>query len=253
MKKFDLSNYGITVRNISRNPSVAHLYEEAIRFENGTSLSSTGALVAYSGPKTGRSPKDKRVVKNPSSENDIWWGPVNFPMEELPFGINLERAKDYLNTRERLYVVDGYAGWDPSYRLKIRIICSRPYHALFMHNMLIRPTNEELANYGDPDYVIYNAGAFPANRLTAGMSSTTSIDVLFESREMVILGTEYAGEMKKGVFTILNYLMPKHGLLSMHCSATADPVTDRSSILFGLSGTGKTTLSADPKRRLIGD
>jgi phosphoenolpyruvate carboxykinase (ATP) len=125
MKKFDLSNYGITVRNISRNASVAYLYEEAIRFENGTSLSSTGALVAYSGAKTGRSPKDKRVVKNASSENDLWWGPVNFPMEELSFRINLERAKDYLNTRERLYVVDGYAGWDPVYRLKIRIICSR--------------------------------------------------------------------------------------------------------------------------------
>jgi phosphoenolpyruvate carboxykinase (ATP) len=122
-----------------------------------------------------------------------------------------------------------------------------------MRNMLIRPTNEELANYGEPDYVIYNAGAFPANRLTAGMSSTTSIDVSFESREMVILGTEYAGEMKKGVFTILNYLMPKRGLLSMHCSATADPGTGRSSVLFGLSGTGKTTLSADPKRLLIGD
>ena len=122
-----------------------------------------------------------------------------------------------------------------------------------MHTMLIRPTKEELQSYGEPDYVIYNAGAFPANRLTVGMSSSTSIDVSFESREMVILGTEYAGEMKKGVFTILNYLMPKHGLLSMHCSATADPVTDRSSILFGLSGTGKTTLSADPKRRLIGD
>ena len=253
MKKFDLSIYGITVGNISRNPSVANLYEEAIRFENGASLSSTGALVAYSGSKTGRSPKDKRVVNNPNSTNDIWWGPVNFPMEELSFRINLERAKDYLNTRERLYVVDGYAGWDPAYRLKIRIICSRPYHALFMHNMLIRPSNEELGNYGEPDYVIYNAGTFPANRLTAGMSSTTSIDVSFESREMVILGTEYAGEMKKGVFTILNYLMPKRGLLSMHCSATADPATDRSSVLFGLSGTGKTTLSADPKRLLIGD
>jgi phosphoenolpyruvate carboxykinase (ATP) len=193
------------------------------------------------------------VVKNPSSEHDVWWGPVNVPLEELSFRINLERAKDYLNTRERLYVVDGFAGWDPAYRIKIRIICSRPYHALFMHTMLIRPTKEELESYGEPDYVIYNAGAFPANRLTVGMSSSTSIDVSFENREMVILGTEYAGEMKKGVFTILNYLMPKHGLLSMHCSATADPATDRSSILFGLSGTGKTTLSADPKRRLIGD
>jgi phosphoenolpyruvate carboxykinase (ATP) len=253
MSTFDLTKYGITVRSILRNASPAKLYEEAIRHEPGTSISSAGALIAYSGAKTGRSPKDKRVVKSPNCAQDVWWGPVNFPMEELYFNINRERAKDYLNTRERIYVVDGYAGWDPEYRLKIRIICSRPYHALFMHTMLIRPTKEEMESYGEPDYVIYNAGAFPANRLTVGMSSTTSIDVSFESREMVILGTEYAGEMKKGVFTILNYLMPKRGLLSMHCSATADPSTDRSSILFGLSGTGKTTLSADPKRRLIGD
>jgi phosphoenolpyruvate carboxykinase (ATP) len=253
MRAFDLSQYDISVRNIFRNASPAKLYEEAIRHEPGTSISSTGALIAYSGAKTGRSPKDKRVVQSSSSANEVWWGPVNFPMEELYFRINRERAKDYLNTRERLYVVDGYAGWDPTYRLKIRIICSRPYHALFMHNMLIRPTREELESYGEPDYVIYNAGAFPANRLTVGMSSSASIDLSFESREMVILGTEYAGEMKKGVFTILNYLMPKRGLLSMHCSATSDPETDRSSILFGLSGTGKTTLSADPKRRLIGD
>jgi phosphoenolpyruvate carboxykinase (ATP) len=253
MNTFDLTTHGITVRNIFRNSSPAKLYEEAIRHESGTSISSTGALIAYSGAKTGRSPKDKRVVNSPGCANEVWWGPVNFPMEELSFNINRERAKDYLNTRERIYVIDGYAGWDPKYRLKIRIICSRPYHALFMHTMLIRPTREELESYGEPDYVIYNAGAFPANRLTTGMSSTTSIDVSFESHEMVILGTEYAGEMKKGVFTILNYLMPKRGLLSMHCSATADPATDRSSILFGLSGTGKTTLSADPKRRLIGD
>jgi phosphoenolpyruvate carboxykinase (ATP) len=253
MNTFDLTKYGITVRNIFRNSSPAKLYEEAIRHEPGASISSTGALIAYSGAKTGRSPKDKRVVKSPDCAKEVWWGPVNFPMEELYFNINRERAKDYLNTRERVYVVDGYAGWDPEYRLKVRIICSRPYHALFMHTMLIRPTREELESYGEPDYVIYNAGAFPANRLTVGMTSTASIDVSFESREMVILGTEYAGEMKKGVFTIMNYLMPKRGLLSMHCSATADPSTDRSSILFGLSGTGKTTLSADPKRRLIGD
>ena len=174
-------------------------------------------------------------------------------MEQLHFEINRERARDYLNTRERLYVMDGFAGWDPTYRLKIRVICSRPYHALFMRTMLIRPSTDELANFGEPDYVIYNAGAFPANRLTAGMTSPTSIDLSLENREMVILGTEYAGEMKKGVFTIMNYLMPRRGLLSMHCSATADSKTTRSSLLFGLSGTGKTTLSADPKRFLIGD
>src|ERR1700736_6404659 len=174
-------------------------------------------------------------------------------MEELYFRINRERAKDYLNTRERLYVVDGFAGWDPAYRIKIRIVCSRPYHALFMHTMLIRPTKEELESFGKPDFVICNAGAFPSNRFTAGVESKTSICLSLEGRELIILGTEYAGEMKKGVFTVANYFAPKRGLLSMHCSATADRLTDRTSILFGLSGTGKTTLSADPKRHLIGD
>src|SRR4029450_6293438 len=119
--------------------------------------------------------------------------------------INRERARDYFNTRDRLYCFDGFAGWDPKYRIKVRVICSRPYHALFMHTMLIRPTPRELESYGGPDAVIYNAGAFPANQWTAGMSSKTSIDLSLESREMVILGTEYAGEMKKGVFTLVNY------------------------------------------------
>lgn len=253
MHHFDLSAYGIKVKNVTRNVGPAVYYEEAIRFEKGSSIADSGALIAYSGSKTGRSPQDKRVVKHPDSENDVWWGPVNFPMEEEAFRINRERAVDYLNTKEHLYVVDGFAGWDPKYRVKVRVICSRPYHALFMHTMMIRPTKEELASFGEPDYVIFNAGQFPANRRTHGMTSKTSIDLSFEEKQMVILGTEYAGEMKKGVFTIMHYLMPKQGLLSMHCSATADPETDRSSVLFGLSGTGKTTLSADPKRRLIGD
>jgi phosphoenolpyruvate carboxykinase (ATP) len=122
-----------------------------------------------------------------------------------------------------------------------------------MHNMLIRPTAEELADFGEPHAVIYNAGEFPANRRTTGMTSKTSVDLCLESREMVILGTEYAGEMKKGVFTMMNYFGPKRGMLSMHCSATADRKSGRSSVMFGLSGTGKTTLSADPNRLLIGD
>jgi phosphoenolpyruvate carboxykinase (ATP) len=253
MQKLDLSKHGITVTEVYRNVEAAPLYEEALRTEVGSSISSAGALVALSGKKTGRSPKDKRIVRHPASESDVWWDQVNFAMDEHSFHINRERAKDYLNTRTRLYVVDGFAGWDPHHRIKIRVICSRPYHALFMRVMLIRPTREELAVFGEPDYVIYNAGRFPANQLTNGMTSKTSIDLSFEEKEMVILGTEYAGEMKKGVFTIMNYLMPKKGLLSMHCSATADPATGTSSVLFGLSGTGKTTLSADPKRRLIGD
>ncbi|MEM7622059.1 MAG: phosphoenolpyruvate carboxykinase (ATP), partial [Planctomycetota bacterium] len=157
------------------------------------------------------------------------------------------------NTCKRLYVVDAFAGWDPEHRLKVRVVCERPYHALFMHTMLIRPTRDELEAFGEPDAVIFNAGRFPANKHTEGMTSKTSIDVNLADREMVILGTEYAGEMKKGVFTMMNYYMPKKDVLSMHCSATVDENTGESSVLFGLSGTGKTTLSADPKRALIGD
>lgn len=253
MSRIDLSRHGLTVEEVHRNLSPSVLYEEAIRHEPGTTISDTGALIAYSGNKTGRSPKDKRVVRHPESERNVWWGPVNFPLDEITFAINRERAIDYLNTRPRLYCVDGYAGWAPSTQIKVRVICARPYHALFMSNMLIRPTAEQLASYGEPDLVILNAGRFPANRFTTGMTSKTSVDLSLEKKEVVILGTEYAGEMKKAVFTYMNYAMPKDGVLSMHCSATADRATGESAVLFGLSGTGKTTLSADPKRDLIGD
>ena len=253
MSDFSLSGLGIHVSQINRNTAPSALYEEAIRSDKGTTISNLGALIAYSGNKTGRSPSDKRVVKHPESEGNVWWGPVNIPIDDHVFHINRERAIDYLNTRDRLYCFDGFAGWDPNYRIKVRVVCARPYHALFMHNMLIRPTADELANFGEPDCVILNAGAFPANRHTTGMTSKTSVDLSLEQGEVVILGTEYAGEMKKAVFTLMNYLMPRQDVLSMHCSATEDKRTGESSVLFGLSGTGKTTLSADPTRLLIGD
>jgi phosphoenolpyruvate carboxykinase (ATP) len=253
MSSFNLQEHELSVEQVHRNLAPSALYEHAILYETDAHIAENGALVAYSGVKTGRSPKDKRVVKQSPSENDVWWGSVNIPLEPQTFAINRERARDYLNGRERLYCFDGFAGWDPKYRMKVRVICSRPYHALFMHTMLIRPTKEELENFGAPEFVIYNAGAFPANRLTAGMGSKTSVDLSLEDGELIILGTEYAGEMKKGVFTVANYFAPKRGVLSMHCSATADKSTGRSSLLFGLSGTGKTTLSAHPKRLLIGD
>lgn len=249
---FSLSAYGITVKRIIRNASPGQLYELGLQYEEGTAISSTGALMAYSGEKTGRSPKDKRIVDDPACHDHVWWGDVNMPVDERTFMINRERALDYLNTRKRIFVVDGYAGWDPKYRIKVRIVCSRAYHALFMWNMLIRPTPEELETFGEPDYVVFNAGAFSANRYTTSMTSKTSVALNFARKEFVILGTEYAGEMKKGVFTIMNYLMPLQGQLSMHCSAN-EGQDGKTSIFFGLSGTGKTTLSADPKRDLIGD
>ena len=173
MKTIDLSGHGITTRDVRRNLPPAQLYAEAIRDEPDCAIADSGALIAYSGSKTGRSPKDKRIVKNPASENDVWWGNINVAIDDATFQINLERAKDYLNTRDKLYCVDAFAGWDPGSRLKIRVICSRPYHALFMHTMLIRPTTEELADFGEPDAVIFNAGRFPANQRTAGMTSKT--------------------------------------------------------------------------------
>ena len=247
----DLKDHNILVRNVYRNMPTARLYENAIARES-SAITSTGALATNSGSKTGRSPRDKRIVELATSKDDVNWGDVNIKLDEHTFLINRQRAIDFLNSREYIYVIDGFAGWDPRYRINVRVICARAYHALFMQNMLIRPTRDELAEFGRPGLVIYNAGQFPANTFTTGMGSSTSIDVCFERGEMVILGTEYAGEMKKGVFTVMNYLMPKRGVLSMHCSANEGYDRDVS-LFFGLSGTGKTTLSADPRRRLIGD
>ncbi|MEZ5965807.1 MAG: phosphoenolpyruvate carboxykinase (ATP) [Planctomycetota bacterium] len=251
MSTVDLSKYGIHVKNVLRNASPPILYEQAVRRGEGQ-ITSSGALATRSGAKTGRSPKDKRIVDTEPSNKDVWWGDVNIRLTERTFLVNRQRAIDFLNTRDQLYVVDGFAGWDEKYRVKVRVVCLNAYHALFMWNMLIRPTEQQLASFGDPDYVIFNSGVFPANPLTNEMSSPTSVDLSFERREFVILGTQYAGEMKKGVFTIMNYLMPKQGVLSMHCSANEGPGGDVS-LFFGLSGTGKTTLSADPRRQLIGD
>ena len=252
----DLSAHDITVPVVVRNAPPGRLYEDAVTRERAGIVSS-GAIAIRSGAKTGRSPADKHVVRRPESEGEVWWGPVNHPIEEHTFLLNRQRAVDYLNTRDQIYVCDGYAGWDPASRIKVRVLCARAYHALYMHNMLIRPTLDELERFGEPDYVIYNAGQFPANPLTAQMTSRTSIDLSIERHEQVILGTEYAGEMKKGVFTYMHWLLPGRGILSMHCSAnegrSAGGGAGDVSLFFGLSGTGKTTLSADPARRLIGD
>ncbi|GAA6024746.1 hypothetical protein JCM8202_002909, partial [Rhodotorula sphaerocarpa] len=249
---FSEAGFDMDKIHLKRNAPVAQLYEDAIKYE-GAVIADSGALINFSGKKTGRSPKDKRIVYEETSKDDVWWGAINIQMDEHTFEINRERAIDYLNTRDNVYVFDGFAGWDPKYRIKVRVIASRAYHALFMHNMLIRPTKKELEEFGTPDFTIYNAGQFPANRFTAGMTSQTSVEVNFKRREMVILGTEYAGEMKKGIFSVMHYLQPvKFGNLSLHSSANEGPNGDVS-LFFGLSGTGKTTLSADPHRSLIGD
>ena len=292
----DMGDVGLKPVHVYHNLTTAELYEHALKYEKSSHITSTGALATLSGAKTGRSPRDKRVVKDPASQDDIWWGEgsPNFEMDEQTFRLNRERAVDYLNMLDRIYVLDAFAGWDAGSRLKIRVVCGRPYHALFMFNMLVRPTEAELAEFGTPDFTIYNAGAFPANRYTSFMTSPTSIDVSLEHKEMVILGTQvcdklcdwltdwlvdslielwvrarcdshtrrsrrwirirlqYAGEMKKGVFSLMNYWLPKRGILSLHSGANVGAAGDVT-MFFGLSGTGKTTLSADACRPLIGD
>ncbi|MEM1348643.1 MAG: phosphoenolpyruvate carboxykinase (ATP) [Myxococcota bacterium] len=247
-----LEVYGINVGTVLRNPSPGVLYEEALAYDEGSAISSAGALISMSGEKTGRTPKDKRVVREPDTEQDVWWGDINIELSPESFGENRKIAINFLNTCERLYVIDGFAGWDPEYQLKVRIVCARPYHALFMHNMLIRPSAEQLADYGEPDYVVFNAGQQDADPNVEGVTGTGSVALSFAQREFIILGTQYAGEMKKGVFTIMHYLMPKRGVVSMHCSCNEGDDGDVA-LFFGLSGTGKTTLSADVSRHLIGD
>ncbi|CAD8062632.1 unnamed protein product [Paramecium primaurelia] len=256
-----LTRWGLHNATVVRNASTPELYEIAAmdplspdpETRQG-SISSTGAMVAYSGRRTGRSPKDKRIVIDEHTEQEIWWGDVNIPIPKKSHNLLEQIALQFLNTRPRLFVVDGYAGWDPHSRLRIRVFCTRAYHALFMQNMLIKPTNEELKRdfSDDVDFHIFNAGPMSAPKLVEGVGSETCVSVNLTDKKMVILGTQYAGEMKKGVFGVTHYMLPKQGILTLHSSAN-EGVNGDVTLLFGLSGTGKTTLSADPKRKLIGD
>lgn len=247
-----LSNLGIHNANVHENLSSDTLIQLALDTDPTTAISDTGALIVYSGAKTGRSPKDKRIHFESSTNEHINWGDVNQPIDSIAFDQSKDKAIEYFNQSKEIYVVDGYAVWEKTNRIKISVICTRAYHALFMYNMLIRPSQQELANFGMPDYILYNAGATQADQSIKGISSGTSIQLSFEKKEIIILGTEYAGEMKKAIFSLLNYLMPLKKVLSMHCSAN-EAENGTVSLFFGLSGTGKTTLSADPHRKLIGD
>lgn len=254
---------GLTNPNIVRNPTVSEIYEYAMLPElrkshdprvKDTCISSTGALVNYSGLRMGRTPKDKRVVYDELTQDKIWWGDVNKPITPAGYDANRARAMDYLNTRPYVFIIDGLASWDPDNRFSVRVICNRPYHALFMKQMLIRPKPDEIDHEFEDgaDFTIINGGEFPADQGNNSVTGETSVAVNLRKGEMAILGTQYAGEMKKGLFGVMHYYMPKRGIFSMHASANEGPDGDIS-VLFGLSGTGKTTLSADPHRALLGD
>ena len=231
-----------------RNLSVAELVEHALAHEEAQ-LAASGALVSRTGKYTGRTPKDKYVVREPSSESDIWWD-NNRPMEPETFARLRDKALQFLADK-RKYVVDTYGGADPNHRIKVRFIVQKAWHALFVKQLLIRPAPQELVTF-EPEWTIIDACELTADPESDGTRSEAVIALNFAAREVLIMGTQYAGEMKKSVFTILNYLLPLNGVLSMHCSANIGPDGD-TALFFGLSGTGKTTLSADPERRLIGD
>jgi phosphoenolpyruvate carboxykinase (ATP) len=249
--RVDLAEHGLRPSGrVYRNPTTSLLYTHSLRQGEGR-LAEGGPLAVDTGRHTGRSPKDKFVVREPGSEDRIWWGEVNHPLSEDRFEGLRARVVAHLEQEDDLFVVDAFAGADPAHRIAVRVITSRPYHALFARTMFIDPEEHDLAAFS-PQALVLHAPAVEADPEEDGVRSGTFV-VLHPSRsEIVIGGTYYAGEIKKSIFTVMNDRLPLEGVFPMHCSANVGE-NGRVAIFFGLSGTGKTTLSADPERLLIGD
>lgn len=250
---YNLSNHGIgNLRLAYWNLATEALYEEAVfRGEGTTSVG--GPFIAHTGKHTARSANDKFVVRHSDSENHIWWGTYNRPFAPEKFDVLFDRLIGYLQGRD-VFVQDAYAGADEQYRLPVRFVTEHAWHSMFIRNMFILPQSLEEYKRFVPDFTIIAAPGFKANPSVDNTNSETFIILNFERRLAIVGNTEYAGELKKSVFTLLNYLLPLEGVLSMHCSANVNPQDSNDvALFFGLSGTGKTTLSADPTRRLIGD
>ncbi|MGD9712244.1 MAG: phosphoenolpyruvate carboxykinase (ATP), partial [Thermomicrobiales bacterium] len=231
------------------NLPTPRLYEEAILRREGK-IAHLGPLVVRTGHHTGRSPLDRFLVKEPSSEDRVWWGEVNRPISQEHYGLLRHQLHAYLQGRD-LFVQDCLVGADPNYRMRIRVITQAAWHSLFAHNMFIQPDTVPDASF-EPEFTVIQAPGFHATPEIDGTRSEVFIVLNFSERTVLIGGTEYAGEIKKSIFTVMNYLLPQRNVLSMHCSANMSHDGDVA-IFFGLSGTGKTTLSADPNRLLIGD
>jgi phosphoenolpyruvate carboxykinase (ATP) len=244
-----LQAQGIATTRVLANLRHTELYEHALRRQEGQ-LTNRGAFVAITAPHTGRSPNDKYVVEESTSAERIWWD-RNKKLSVPHFEALFADVKAHLSGQAELFVQDLFAGADASYRLPVRFISPNAWHALFVRNMFIRPGVAELAGF-DPRFTVYHAPEMQADPARHGTRTGTFIVLNFERRVILVGGTRYAGEMKKSIFTVLNYLLPLQGVLSMHCSANVGPGGD-TAIFFGLSGTGKTTLSADSSRKLIGD
>ena len=262
MANLDLTKYGITgTVEIVHNPSYDVLFAEETKaglegFEKGQ-VTELGAVNVMTGIYTGRSPKDKFLVKDATSENTVWWTSEEYKNDNKPVTTEAWKELKALAAKElsnkKLYVVDGYCGANKATCLKVRFIMEVAWQAHFVTNMFIRPSKEELESF-EPDFVVYNASkAKVENYKELGLNSETAVVFNLTTKEQVILNTWYGGEMKKGMFSMMNYFNPLRGIASMHCSANTDKEGKSSAIFFGLSGTGKTTLSTDPKRLLIGD
>ena len=250
--KFGIQHIGLSGIRQTWNPSPATTIEMALQHGEGH-LTSGGAFLAVTSPFTGRSPQDKWMVQEPSSEDKIWWGKVNQPMSLDHYARLEQDIKAYLNTKE-LYVRDLYACADQRHRLNVRLVSENAWHTLFAYNQFIRPYQADLADF-EPGFTILHAPEFhpdPARHGTRKASPSAAVVINFAARTVLICGTRYAGEIKKSIFTVLNYLLPNKNVLPMHCAANVGPMGD-TALFFGLSGTGKTTLSADHKRGLIGD
>jgi phosphoenolpyruvate carboxykinase (ATP) len=247
-----LDNHGITgVATAYWNLPPARLYELAIRRGEAT-LGADGALLCATGPHTGRSPNDKFTVSHPDTDPDIWWGEVNRPFERGRYEALLVRAREHLAGKE-VFVFDGYAGADARYRIKVRVVTEEAWHSLFARNMFLREEDPEVLKSFRPDFTVVNVANLQAEPERDGTRSSTFILLDLAGRNVLIGGTRYAGEIKKSIFSVMNYVLPKQGVLSMHCSANYGATNDDVALFFGLSGTGKTTLSSDPHRTLIGD
>lgn len=226
----------------------AELVEHTV-FAGQGELADSGALCVDTGEFTGRSPKDKFIVRDATTENEVWWGEVNQPFSTAHYQRLKEDIQSYFQSRT-LYVRDAMAGADPKYQLKVRVVNEHPWQNLFVHNLFLRPTAEELATFS-PDWTIFAAPGFYADPAVHGTRKHNFTVVNFSEKVILIGGSAYTGEMKKGIFSVLNFLLPLQGVLPMHCSANVGP--EGTAVFFGLSGTGKTTLSADVSRKLIGD
>ncbi|MCP4685996.1 MAG: phosphoenolpyruvate carboxykinase (ATP), partial [bacterium] len=249
--EFSLSNYGFrNLHNVYWNLPAESLYEEIV-FRSEGSITHQGAVVVETGKHTARAANDKFVVREADTEDNIWWGEYNRPVSVDKFNAAFQRMQGFLQGRD-LFVRDCYAGADPNHRLPVRIITEYAWHSLFARNMFIEAaTHDELRTFV-PEFTVISVPSFQAAPEIDGTNSPTFILLNFDQRVCIIGGSGYGGEIKKSVFTVLNYLLPLEGVLSMHCSANVGNDGD-SALFFGLSGTGKTTLSADPGRQLVGD